>query len=120
MAVFLFKSPVNAHPGNTDSFGCHTCRTNCPKWGLYYGQYHCHTPKIQTTPICPLLSSYDYTSQSCRCYSGYIASGGKCISKMQNCWNQFGYGSTYSYLNNRCECMRGYKLSFGRCAYSMR
>lgn len=30
------------HPGRTDRYGCHTCRTNCPSWGLEYGQYHCH------------------------------------------------------------------------------
>ncbi|MDB7986178.1 YHYH domain-containing protein [Faecalicoccus pleomorphus] len=33
---------IEAHPGRTDSSGCHTCRTNCEKWGLSYGQYHCH------------------------------------------------------------------------------
>jgi len=31
-----------AHPGRTDRKGCHTCRTNCAKWGLKTGQYHCH------------------------------------------------------------------------------
>lgn len=42
--VLLFISPmiVLAHPGRTDSNGCHTCRTNCENWGLSYGQYHCH------------------------------------------------------------------------------
>ena len=34
-----------AHPGRTDSSGCHTCRTNCPSWGLSYGEYHCHRSK---------------------------------------------------------------------------
>lgn len=34
-----------AHPGNTDRYGCHTCRTNCPKWGKSYGEYHCHNSK---------------------------------------------------------------------------
>lgn len=34
--------PVSAHPGGTDSSGCHVCRTNCPSWGLQTGQYHCH------------------------------------------------------------------------------
>ena len=34
--------PASAHPGRTDSSGCHTCRTNCSKWGLSTGQYHCH------------------------------------------------------------------------------
>jgi len=31
-----------AHPGRTDRWGCHTCRTNCYRWGLDYGEYHCH------------------------------------------------------------------------------
>ena len=38
-----------AHPGRTDSSGCHTCRTNCPQWGLSYGEYHCHRAKT-TSP----------------------------------------------------------------------
>ncbi len=33
---------VFAHPGRTDSNGCHTCRTNCSKYGLKTGEYHCH------------------------------------------------------------------------------
>lgn len=36
------STPVYGHPGRTDSKGCHTCRTNCAKWGLSTGQYHCH------------------------------------------------------------------------------
>ncbi|MDP3726184.1 MAG: YHYH domain-containing protein [bacterium] len=31
-----------AHPGRTDKKGGHTCKTNCSKWGLKYGQYHYH------------------------------------------------------------------------------
>lgn len=38
----MFAVPVQAHPGRTDSSGCHTCRTNCAQWGLQDGQYHCH------------------------------------------------------------------------------
>jgi len=34
-----------AHPGRTDAYGCHTCRTNCAKWGLSTGEYHCHRSK---------------------------------------------------------------------------
>lgn len=41
----LTFSFASAHPGNTDKKGCHTCKTNCPKWGLKYGQYHCHNTK---------------------------------------------------------------------------
>jgi len=33
---------VYAHPGNTDSSGGHTCRTNCESWGYSYGEYHYH------------------------------------------------------------------------------
>lgn len=42
MIVILSPLYVEAHPGRTDSNGCHTCRTNCAKWGLSYGQYPCH------------------------------------------------------------------------------
>lgn len=35
-------SVVSAHPGRTDSRGGHTCRTNCERWGLAYGEYHYH------------------------------------------------------------------------------
>ena len=41
--LFVFSTaPVLAHPGKTDGNGCHTCRTDCEKWGLEYGEYHCH------------------------------------------------------------------------------
>lgn len=55
LAIFLFY-PVStkAHPGRTDSSGCHTCRTNCANWGLNTGEYHCHnessTPSTNTAP----------------------------------------------------------------------
>jgi hypothetical protein len=47
LLVMAFFIPIasTAHPGNTDSSGCHTCRTNCPSWGLSYGEYHCHNSK---------------------------------------------------------------------------
>lgn len=58
MIVALSPLYVEAHPGRTDSNGCHTCRTNCAKWGLRYGQYHCHgrknssnTSKTTTTKV---------------------------------------------------------------------
>lgn len=45
LLIMLLSVPISfvfAHPGRTDSRGCHTCRTNCAKWGLSNGQYHCH------------------------------------------------------------------------------
>ncbi len=54
----LLLSPAfaSAHPGNTDSSGCHTCRTNCPKWGLSTGEYHCHNAKTLPQPKEPVRS----------------------------------------------------------------
>lgn len=37
-------SSAEAHPGGTDSRGCHTCRTNCARWGIPTGFYHTHNP----------------------------------------------------------------------------
>lgn len=59
-----------AHPGNTDSSGGHTCRTNCEKWGLSYGEYHYHN-SIPETSVSGYEDGYDegyelaysYTSQ---------------------------------------------------------
>ena len=43
LTLLLFStSIVLAHPGRRDVNGCHTCKTNCEKYGLSYGEYHCH------------------------------------------------------------------------------
>lgn len=42
ITIFLFVGVAFAHPGRTNRYGCHTCRTNCERWGLSYGEYHCH------------------------------------------------------------------------------
>lgn len=43
LVLFFFPAQMlDAHPGRTDANGGHTCRTNCEKWGLQYGQYHYH------------------------------------------------------------------------------
>ncbi|OGY45316.1 MAG: hypothetical protein A2729_00570 [Candidatus Buchananbacteria bacterium RIFCSPHIGHO2_01_FULL_39_14] len=47
-----------AHPGRTDSYGCHTCRTNCASWGLSTGEYHCHNAKALPQPEEPIKSTY--------------------------------------------------------------
>ena len=57
--LFLPTMLLFAHPGNTDSYGCHTCRTNCPSWGLSYGEYHCHRSKGLIQPEEPIKSHYD-------------------------------------------------------------
>lgn len=56
--ITVVSSPVIvfAHPGRTDSVGCHTCRTNCSSWGLSYGEYHCHRAKALPQPLEPIKS----------------------------------------------------------------
>ncbi|GAA0368568.1 copper amine oxidase N-terminal domain-containing protein [Bacillus horti] len=41
--IISTSSVTFAHPGRTDANGGHTCRTNCEKWGLEYGEYHYHS-----------------------------------------------------------------------------
>ncbi len=59
--LFLVVLPItaSAHSGNTDSSGCHTCRTNCSKWGLSTGEYHCHRSKGLPQPEAPIRSHYN-------------------------------------------------------------
>lgn len=105
-----------AHPGNTDMYGCHTCRTNCFRWGLSYGEYHCHNVKgIQTVPRCPLFSTYNSLSESCECNTGYTAQGGKCISMYRYCSLKYGVGATYDYSTDGCKCVSSYVFNGSRC-----
>ena len=62
MIVVLSPLYVEAHPGRTDSNGCHTCRTNCAKWGLRYGQYHCHGRKNSSTSTSTSSSNTNKTT----------------------------------------------------------
>lgn len=60
--LLIPNSIVLAHPGRTDSSGCHTCRTNCASWGLSTGEYHCHNAKSAPQPIEPIKSTYGANS----------------------------------------------------------
>jgi len=62
LAIFVLVPTVSlAHPGRTDSSGCHTCRTNCAKWGLSTGEYHCHQAKTLPQPKEPVKSHFNAT-----------------------------------------------------------
>lgn len=63
---FLFVFNISlAHPGRTDSSGCHTCRTNCASWGLSSGEYHCHRAKTSAPqPVEPIRSHRSEDGQS--------------------------------------------------------
>lgn len=56
--ALLINCKVYAHPGRTDSHGCHTCRTNCAKWGLSQGQYHCHNGGSSSSDNTPTPTPY--------------------------------------------------------------
>jgi hypothetical protein len=104
---------VSAHPGNTDSSGCHTCRTNCLSWGLSYGEYHCHQSSgfsngYSSIPSCPSMSIYDFLSDSCKCYTGYVAKGNSCVSLDSACQDDYGYGSQFDSILSKCKCKYGY------------
>ena len=42
LLVLFSVAPSWGHPGNTAADGCHSCRTNCAKWGEVAGERHCH------------------------------------------------------------------------------
>ena len=51
IAMLVMPTNVFAHPGRTDSSGCHKCNgdnTNCAQWGLTDGEYHCHNKTNNT------------------------------------------------------------------------
>ena len=47
--LLVIPNEVKAHPGKTNADGCHYCRTNCAKWGLSDGEYHCHNGENQNS-----------------------------------------------------------------------
>ena len=38
---------ANAHPGNTDSKGCHQCRAHCDEWNVPWDKKHCYGDKVE-------------------------------------------------------------------------
>lgn len=56
--ILIIPNISFAHPGRTNSSGCHTCQTNCPSWGLSTGEYHCHKSKGVSQPVEPIKSTY--------------------------------------------------------------
>lgn len=71
LLAFPFSSP-HAHPGRKDLSGCHTCRTNCAKWGLSQGEYHCHGGLVkqdipQPTQKPAFAPKKKSTSYTCNC-----------------------------------------------------
>ena len=91
---FLNFTPLLAHPGKTDGDGCHTCRTNCEKWGLEYGEYHCHNgdnSNVNSYPAPSPQNSNNYSSNSN--YGDQKSSGSEKISETD--FNAKKYGVVF-------------------------
>lgn len=99
--IVCFTPNVYAHPGRTDSNGCHTCRTNCERWGLSYGQYHCHNGGSSSRSNSSSRSSSNYSAPSyvygCtdKDSINYNPSAnkdnGSCIKKVNGCTDSNAY-----------------------------
>ena len=84
---------VFAHPGRTNSSGCHACRSNCSAWGLDDGEYHCHSG-----------NTYSNSKGQVFNQDGSLISGGSSPatnnSNNSNSSNNYSTGSNSSNTNN--------------------
>lgn len=112
--IFLLNiNFASAHPGRTDSNGCHYCRTNCVRWGLSDGEYHCHnsgsqsssssgsskstTPSVRYIYGCTDPSAINYNSNANK-------DNGSCIKKVSGCTNKdaYNYNSEANFDDGSC------------------
>lgn len=110
--IFLIfpQLPVLSHPGNTDSSGCHTCRTNCPSWGLSYGEYHCHNNKGTTQPLYPIHSTWGDGGTGYTTPAPDYSFPSYTTPNIPSC----PIFSSYSYLSETCKCNSGYVTNESR------
>jgi hypothetical protein len=69
------------------------------------------------TSSCPYMSYYNYYSQVCECYEGYVWYDYQCISQSQYCQRYLGSNSRYDRWTNTCLCQNGYELEGQYCVY---
>lgn len=62
---YFGTEPVAAHPGGTAADGCHYCRTNCDRWGVAWGERHCHGGRMMND-LRTISSDRDHESHSHR------------------------------------------------------
>lgn len=61
-----------------------------------------------TNPPCPNFASYDASSKSCKCVSGYVVNENVCVPNVEYCWIKYGGNATYDRDKNACSCPQGY------------
>lgn len=111
IVLFAFIPSISlAHPGNTDSSGCHTCRTNCSNWGLSTGEYHCHNNKGSIQPEYPIHSTYGsggtgYTSPAPDYAYPSISTPSVVLCPLYS----------YETVAGGCKCMSGYVVNGSSC-----
>lgn len=118
LGLFLLGVPLaaSAHPGNTDSSGCHTCKTNCSNWGLSYGEYHCHNAKNAYQPEDPIRSHYgDYGTGYTEYWPDYEYGADSYSSYSYPTTPSCPLFSTYDSLSDSCECNYGYVVDGNSC-----
>lgn len=98
---------VFAHPGRLDGNGCHYCRTNCYKYGLADGEYHCHNGSSynnssnysEPSPVygCTDNNALNYNSSA-------TVNDGSCIAKVYGCTNvdAYNYNPNANTDDNSC------------------
>lgn len=103
-AALLLPGLTQAHPGGTDAYGCHTCRTNCSSWGLYTGEYHCHQAKSYTQPEPPISSTYGSNGTGYTTPAPYYSAPSYTAPSTPTCPSM----SSYNSLTGKCTCYSGY------------
>lgn len=107
---------VYAHPGRTDSRGCHYCRTNCAKWGLSNGEYHCHNNGSSSNSTSNSVNNiYGCTdSNSINYNSGANVDDGSCIKKVYGCTNEKAYNYNSKANTSDGSCLFKIEKTFNK------
>ena len=107
---------VYAHPGRTDSRGCHYCRTNCAKWGLSNGEYHCHNNGSSSNSTSNSVNNiYGCTNKDAYNYDPNAnVDNGKCVDKIFGCTNEKAYNYNSKANTSDGSCLFKIEKTFNK------
>lgn len=112
IGIFFIPIISSAHRGGTDAYGCHTCHTNCPSYGLSYEEYHCHQSTGLTQPESPIRSHYGESGTGWTEPWPDYSSNNYSHPTIPTC----PLFSSYNSLSKSCECDSGYVADgYGGC-----